>query len=336
MTKIADRKAQHVDIVLNKDIDFKNKKTGFNDIDFLYYALPEMNFNEVSLKTSFLKHSFQAPLLISSMTGGYAEGEKINQELAIAAEAEGIPMGFGSMRPMLKHSELAKTFMVRKHAPKAVLYGNFGAAQLLEYTPKQVCDAVEKIEANGCFIHINALQETVQPEGDRNWVGVLKAISKLCDYAKFPIIAKEVGAGINGFVARELQEAGVSAVDVAGAGGTSWTAIEIYRKGAKEGNLFWDFGVPTLTALQQCSASTSLPLIASGGLRNGLDCAKAIRFGASLCGVAKPFIQAQNKGGVKAIREEIQSFKKGLQIAMFLTRSKNLTQLKKAKMLENG
>ncbi|MEM4255622.1 MAG: type 2 isopentenyl-diphosphate Delta-isomerase [Candidatus Norongarragalinales archaeon] len=330
---IEKRKAQHVDIVLNKKIDFRNKRTGFDDVDFLYQALPEMNFSEVDSSTVFLKRKLRAPLLVSSMTGGFAGAEKINRDIALACEKEGIMMGLGSQRPMLKDSKLAKTYKVKAHAPKVFLAGNIGAVQLTQYPVEKIEWLAEQVEADAFYVHINALQEVVQPEGDKNWKGVLKAIENLCSRLGIPVIAKEVGAGLNGEIAKELEWAGVKAIDVAGAGGTSWTAIELYRKGAKQGALFWDFGIPTVVALQQCSRAVGIPVIASGGVRNGLDVAKSIRLGASLAGAAQPFIKAQAKGGAKGVQEEIRDWTKALAIAMFLTRSKNVAQLRKAKLL---
>ena len=330
---IEKRKAQHVDIVLNKKIDFRDKKTGFDDYDFLYYALPEMDFSELDSSTKFLGKRLAAPMLVSSMTGGFANAEKINRDLAVACEKEGIMLGLGSQRPMLIDPKLKKTYSVRDAAPKVFLAGNIGAVQLTQYPVEKIEWLVEQTEADALFVHINALQEVVQPEGDRKWKGVLKAIEKLCSKLSVPVIAKEVGAGLNAEVARELEWAGVKAVDVAGAGGTSWTAIELHRKGAKQGELFWDFGIPTVIALQQCSKTVGVPVIASGGVRSGLDVAKSIRLGASLAGAAQPFIKAQAKGGAKGVQAEIESWKQALKIAMFLTRSKNLEQLKKAKWL---
>lgn len=330
---IEKRKAQHVDIVLNKKIDFKNKRAGFDDIDFLYYALPEMDFKEISTQTNFLGRKLSAPLLVSSMTGGFEGASKINRDIAIACEKEGIMMGLGSQRPMLKDPKLAKTYKVRDAAPDVFLAGNIGAVQLTQYPVEKIEWLAEQVEANAFYVHLNALQEVIQPEGDKNWKGVLKAIEKLCSRLGIPVLAKEVGAGINAEIAKELEWAGVKAIDVAGAGGTSWTAIELYRKGAKQGELFWDFGIPTVTALEQCSRAVGIPVISSGGVRNGLDVAKSIRLGASLAGAAQPFIKAQSKGGSKGVQSEIQDWKKALEIAMFLTRSRNMIQLRKAKLL---
>ena len=222
---------------------------------------------------------------------------------------------------------------MKKKAPGVFLAGNIGATQLHDYSVNAIRSALELIEADFLFVHINALQDVIQPDGDKKWKGVLTKIENLCSKIDLPVVAKEVGAGINGEVARELQYAGVAAIDVAGAGGTSWTAIELHRKGALEGEAFWDFGIPTAVALRQCAVNTSLPLIASGGLRSGLDVAKAIRVGASLAGAAVPFLKAQQSKGAKGVAVELDSWVRGLKIAMFCTRSRNLAQLKKAKLL---
>ncbi|MFH0922615.1 MAG: type 2 isopentenyl-diphosphate Delta-isomerase [Candidatus Micrarchaeota archaeon] len=333
MASIEKRKAEHVSIALKKNVAFRDKTSGFDDVDFLYYCLPEMNFDEVDTRTTFLGRKLNAPLLVSSMTGGFKEAEKINCDLACACEEKNIMLGLGSIRPMLQHSDLAKSFCVKKKAPKVFLAGNIGATQLHDYSVGSIRNALEQIEADCLFVHINALQDVIQPDGDKKWKGVLARIEGLCGKLDLPVIAKEVGAGINGEIARELQYAGVSAIDVAGAGGTSWAAMELYRNGAKEGELYWDFGIPTAIALKQCAANTSLPLIASGGIRSGLDVAKAIRLGASLAGAAVPFLKAQQSKGAAGVAVELDSWVNALKIAMFCTRSKNLAQLRKAKLL---
>lgn len=328
---IETRKMQHVDIALNKKIE-SNRPTGFGGIEFVHYSLPEMDFGKVDASATFLKRKFASPLMIVAMTGGFAEAERINKELAQAAEKEDIPLGLGSQRVMLEKPGLGKTFNVRDVAPNVFLAGNIGAVQLREYSNKQIESLVSSIDANALCIHLNPLQEAVQLEGDKNWEGTLSQIAKVCDYIDVPVIVKETGAGINGVVARELEKAGVAAIDVSGVGGTSWSAIELYRKDAKAGEAFWDWGNPTAQCLRECAKAVKVPLIASGGIRSGLDVAKAIRLGASLCGAGLPFIKAQNSGGVEGIRKEIQMWKEELKIAMFLTRSKNLSNLRKAKL----
>ncbi len=326
------RKAEHVRIALEEDIEHVTKQAGFNATDFVHYSLPEMDFAEIDTKTAFLGKKFSAPFLISSMTGGYADAEKINKDLAAACEKAGIGLGLGSQRAMVEDPALKKTFFVRDAAPKIFLGANIGAVQLRDYGVKKIEAMVSAVEADALFVHLNPLQEAVQPEGDKNWRGCLAAIGKACDALPVPVIAKETGAGINGEVARELVDVGVKAVDVSGAGGTSWSAIELYRKGAAAGRVFWDWGNTTADCLRECSASVKVPLIASGGIRSGLDAAKAIRLGASLASAALPFIKAQKNGGEKAVEAEIRRFTDELEMAMFLTRSKNLADLRKARL----
>jgi isopentenyl-diphosphate delta-isomerase len=328
---IETRKMQHVGIALGKKIESR-RPAGFENINFTHYSLPEMNFSEVDPSVSFLKRKFSAPLMIVSMTGGFAEAEKINKQLAQATEAENIPLGLGSQRVMLEKPEMKRTFQVRDVAPKVFLAGNIGAVQLQQYSQKQVESLVSSIEADALCIHLNPLQEAIQHEGDKNWKGALRQIEKVCGYLDVPVIAKETGAGINGIVAKELERAGVSAIDVSGVGGTSWSAIELYRKDAKAGEAFWNWGNTAVECLRECAGAVKIPLIASGGVRSGLDVAKSIRLGAGMAGAGLPFIKAQNSGGMAGIRREIQLWKEELKIAMFLTRSKTLADLKKAKL----
>ena len=327
------RKAEHVRIALSEDIEYMTKSSGFDAVDFVHCSLPETDFKEIDVTASFLGKKFSSPFMVSSMTGGYADAEKINKDLAAACEKAGIGLGLGSQRAMLEDPSLKKTFYVRDVAPKTFLGANIGAVQLRDYGVKKIESMVSAVEADALFVHLNPLQEAVQPEGDRNWTGCLAAIAKACSQLTVPVVAKETGAGISGEVAKELVAAGVKAVDVSGAGGTSWSAIELYRKGAAAGRAFWDWGNPTVECLRECSAAVKVPIIASGGVRSGLDAAKAIRLGASLASAALPFIKAQQAGGEKAAGAEIARFTGELKMAMFLTRSKNLAQLRKARLL---
>ncbi len=326
------RKVQHVKIVLEKNVQHTTP-TGFDDINFLHYALPEMNFSEINTEVKFLGRKFSLPFFILSMTGGHETVEKINKDIAIACEKKNIVMGVGSQRAMIEKPELTKTFKVKDVAPNVFLCGNIGGYQLTKYSFEKIEKMVSDIEADALCVHLNPLQEIIQPEGDSDWRGVLKAIEKTCSKLGIPIIAKEVGAGINAEVCKELEQAGVAAIDISGTGGTSWAAIEIQRKDAQAGNLYWNWGVPTVTALKE--AAVKIPLIASGGVRNGLHVAKAIRLGATLAGAASPFLKAQNTDGSEGVKKEIEKWENELKIAMFLTRSKDLTALKKAKMLTN-
>jgi len=327
------RKVQHVKIVLEKDVQHTTT-TGFESINFYHYALPELDFANIETSTKFLGRTFSLPFMVLSMTGGHEITEKINKDIAVACQAKNIPMGVGSQRAMLENPQLKKTFYVKDVAPKVFLCGNIGGYQLKKYSTKQIETMISSIEADALCIHLNPLQEIVQPEGDRNWTGVLKAIEKTCDALDVPVIVKEVGAGINAEIARELQHAGAAAIDVSGTGGTSWAGIEVHRKGADAGNLYWNWGVPTVVALQECAQAVKLPLIASGGIRTGLDVAKAIRLGATLAGAASHFIKAQSTGGSAGVRQAIEKWEQELKIAMFLTRSRNLQALRKAKLIK--
>ncbi len=326
------RKIDHVKIALEKNVQH-DAPAGFDDVNFLHYALPELNYSEINTEVTFLKRKFSLPFMVLSMTGGHEETEKINKDIALACLEKNIPMGVGSQRAMIEKPELTKTFKVKDVAPKLFLCGNIGGYQLKKYSTQQIETLVSAIEADALCIHLNPLQEAIQPKGDRNWKGVLSAIERTCDKLGIPVIAKEVGAGINVEVCKELETAGVAAIDVSGTGGTSWAGIEVYRKGAEAGETYWNWGVPTVTALIQAAETVKVPLIASGGVRNGLHVAKALRLGATLAGAASPFLKAQNANGTEGVKKEIEKWEEELKIAMLLTRSKNLQALKKAKML---
>ncbi len=329
--KTVSRKGEHVNTVLQKDVGFATS-TGFEKMQFLHYALPELDYHKLDIKTSFLGKNLSAPFFVTGMTGGYDDAEKINTEIAEACEAEGIAFALGSQRAMIEKPELLKTYHVRRVAPSIFLAGNLGGFQAKKYTPMQVQEMLDAIEADALCIHLNPSQELTQPEGDCDWTGVLKAIENLCAELTLPVIAKEVGGGINGEVAKELAKAGVKAIDVSGSGGTSWVAVEHHR-GGRSGEVFWNWGIPTAEALRQCSESVKVPLISAGGVRSGLDVAKGIRLGASLGGAASPFIKAQQTGHVQGVVDYIRKWKHELKATMLLTRSKDLKALGKAKLI---
>ncbi|MFA6036267.1 MAG: type 2 isopentenyl-diphosphate Delta-isomerase, partial [Candidatus Micrarchaeia archaeon] len=234
------RKAEHVAITLNKDVQY-SKGTGFSDIDFEHHALPELDFEKIDSRTRLFNRKMSAPLIISSMTGGYPGAEKINLQLAEAAAEAGVAMGVGSQRAMIEKKEMGRTYAIRKAAPDMPLFGNIGIYQLKRYSVEQVEGMVQGIEADALAVHINPLQEILQPEGDRDFSGCLHALQKLCERLSVPVIAKEVGAGISGEVAKMLVENGVKYVDVSGSGGTSWSAVEIER--IKSHHEYWDWGI---------------------------------------------------------------------------------------------
>ncbi|MBI4173235.1 MAG: type 2 isopentenyl-diphosphate Delta-isomerase [Candidatus Aenigmarchaeota archaeon] len=325
LSEIEKRKLQQLSICLNKDVQY-SKPTGFEHIELQYNALPEVDYDAIDASTKFLGRRFKMPLFITGMTGGCRLARKINENLAIAAETMGIGMGVGSQRAALEYPELADTYSVRHVAQNVFVFSNLGAAQILQYDMGQIRKAVDMIKADGLAIHLNAVQEAVQPEGDKMWNGVERKIAAIKKELKIPILVKEVGCGISGKVAARLEKAGVDAIDVSGAGGTSWAKAEFYR-GAKYAEAYVDFGIPTANALEECAKATKLPLIAAGGVRNGLQVAKAIAMGATLGGFALPVLKPATESP-QAVIQTLERFTEELKIAMFLVGAQNLSQLK--------
>jgi isopentenyl-diphosphate delta-isomerase len=318
------RKKDHVDLVVEKGAQY-SKPTGFESIDFVHQALPEISFDSIDLSTKFFSKKVCFPILITGITGGYSDAERINKKLAAAAQKYGLAFAVGSQRAMLEKPELAKTYMVRDVAPDIPILGNIGAFQLKKYSSDQIDSMVQKIEADALAIHLNALQEIIQPEGDTDFSGILAAIKKTCDDLSVPVLVKETGAGMSQDVAIALKNAGARFLDVAGAGGTSWSAVEYLRGKSVPG--FENWGIPTVESIIQCRGI--LPIVASGGVRTGVDGAKAIALGADMCGAAYPFLKAL---GDNALDQFVDTFQKQMKIAAFLTGSRNLADLKKAKL----
>lgn len=307
------RKADHLRICLDDDVQCQQRTTGFERYHFVHRCLPDLDWAEISLNTQFLGHDLGAPLLISSMTGGTQQAHRINLRLAAAAQRHGLALGVGSQRVGIETPALMDTFKVRSVAPDILLLANLGAVQLnYGYGVEQCQRAVEQLEASALILHINPLQEAVQTRGDTNFKGLMGRIEQVCRALPVPVIAKEVGNGISGAMVRQLMEVGVAAVDVAGAGGTSWAKVESQRAvdplQRRLGQTFADWGLPTADCLRQArQVDLALPLIASGGLRNGLDAAKAIALGADLVGLAMPFLRAadQSDQAVDALIEAL-------------------------------
>ncbi|NOX71965.1 MAG: type 2 isopentenyl-diphosphate Delta-isomerase [Candidatus Micrarchaeota archaeon] len=323
---IENRKADHIKICLEKDVEFK-KTNGFESYDFEHYALPDINMDEIDLRTRFLGKPFNYPFFITAITGGTVQAEKINKTLAKAAEAIGIGFGLGSQRAMLKDHSLKKTYDVRGVAPSTFIAGNIGAVQLPEYNMEQIDSLVTDLNLDALCIHLNAAQEAVQPEGDTSWEGVADKIKEMSKSTNFPVIAKETGCGISGKTAKLLKDLKVSAIDISGAGGTSWVKVEQYRSNS-DMNIFNEWGIPTAQSLIETVQEVDIPVIASGGIRNGLEVAKALAMGASLAGFALPVLKHATKGfeSVVAYFEKIAD---ELRTAMFLVNASNLEELRK-------
>lgn len=339
VTQISSRKADHIRINLEEEVG-SGLTSGLERYHFVHQALPEMDLDNVSTRLELFGRRLEAPVLISSMTGGTSEAARINLLLAEAAQATGIAMGLGSQRAAIEHPELAPTFQVRRVAPNIVLLANLGAVQLnYGFGPDDCQRAVDMIQADALILHLNALQEAVQPEGDTRFGGLLQKIEMVCRSSSVPVIAKEVGWGFSEQAALKLAEAGVAAIDVAGAGGTSWSQVEMHRaNNAFQARLaagFIDWGIPTAEAIQNVrQAAPQLLVFASGGLRDGIDIAKSIALGATLGGMASPFLKAAAQSLEKTI-ETIQLLQKQIQICMFASGAADLEQLQRTQLIRN-
>lgn len=327
------RKSEHLRIVLEKDVEFKALTAGFEKYRLPHCALPELNLADIDTSTRFLGKRLKAPFLISPMTGGTEEAGRINRNLAAVAQEFGWAMGVGSQRAALEDPRWAHTYKVRDVAPDILLLANLGAVQLnYGYGVDECRRAVEMIEADALVLHLNPLQEALQPEGNTNFSGLLRKIEKVCANLEVPVIVKEVGWGISPQVALKLVEAGVAAIDVAGAGGTCWSLIEMYR--VEQENLrnvamaFSDWGIPTAEALRSIrQVLPQFPLIASGGIKTGVDAAKAIALGADLVGIAAPFLKPAILS-VEAVREKAEEILQAFRIAMFCVGVGDIKSLK--------
>lgn len=301
------RKKEHLQLCLEGEAVSFPYGAGLEGYSFVHDALPEIDLDEIDLGTTFLGKPLKAPILISSMTGGFALARKVNRNLALAAQELGLAMGVGSQRVALEEPRVAESFKVRELAPDILLLGNLGAVQLnYGYGIEQCRQAVRMIRADGLVLHLNVLQEAIQPEGNRNFKGLSEKIAQVCRGLEVPVVAKEVGSGISAEVALRLKQAGVKAIDVAGRGGTSWYAVEARRaaqRGQPTDQTFADWGIPTVEALISVrEAVADLEIVASGGIRNGLDIAKAIALGANLCGMGQPLLAPAMESTEKVIK----------------------------------
>jgi isopentenyl-diphosphate Delta-isomerase len=341
---IKQRKRDGIEIPLNNDVQAKTTSTYLEYVKLIHNALPELDYDEIDISTTFLKRKFSAPLIIDSMTGGAPEAARINGRLGELAEKYGFAMGLGSQRAGLESKELAETYSIaRKNAPSAFLIANIGGAQLAKgLTIDNIKKIIDMIQADALVIHLNPLQELIQPEGEPKYKGVFSKISEISGALDIPVIVKEVGAGISKEVAVKLEVSGVSAINVAGAGGTSWAGVEKLRAEASNndlkihlGEIFWDWGIPTATSLIEVKKTVKVPIIASGGLRNGMEIAKCIVLGASMCAMAYPFL-------LKAAESKEQLFNFAdtviaeLKSTMFLIGAMNLSVLKSSRYILTG
>jgi len=330
------RKEEHLKISLNNDVDFKDVSTGLEEYDFIHQALPEIDLASIDLSTTLFGKKVKAPLVISAMVGGIDAAATVNKNLAEAAQLLGLAMGVGSQRCMIEDPEVKHTYAVRDVAPDIVLFANLGAVQLNNGYGTQECRrAVESIEADALVLHLNPLQEALQPEGNTNFAGLLKKIEVICRELAVPVIAKEVGWGISEQVARRLAEAGVAGIDIAGAGGTSWSRIEGMRAdNEKISAVFSGWGIPTADSLRMAQqGAPNVTTIASGGIRTGLDVAKVIALGADAAGMAVPLLKTATTS-TEAVTAGLQEIIEVMKIVMFCIGAGTINQLKNTPFLK--
>lgn len=336
--QIENRKVDHIRINLEQNVQFPNLTTGLERFRFMHQAVPELDMAQVDTKVRLFGKTLSAPLLISSMTGGTEMAKRLNHNLASAAQHYNIAMGLGSQRAALRDPSLASTYQVRALAPDILLFANVGAVQLnYGYGVEECRRAVGMVEADALILHFNVLQEAVQPEGDVNFAGLLKQVETVCRNVSVPVIAKEVGWGFSEKNVRDLVNAGVAAVDVAGAGGTSWSEVEYHRapseRYAQIAAAFADWGIPTADAIRYArQAAPTLPIIASGGLRDGIDVAKCIALGALVGGLAGAFLKAADQSR-EAVDTLIEVLTQQLKIAMLCSGAASIEALQRVELV---
>ncbi len=326
----SNRKLEHVNIVLQKPVQFTQKTTGFEEMEVEYVTLPEMNAHAIDTKTRFLGHPFSFPFMISSMTGGHEKVKKINMDLAKACEEAGIGMGLGSTRAAMEKPETFSSFDVRKYAPNIFLACNLGVSQLKKYPTSKIQKLVDDLQCDALIIHSNAAQEIVQAEGTPHFANGIKEIVRVAKELEQPVYMKEVGNGISPSVVKMLDKTPIAAIDVAGAGGTSWTAIESKRGSMDNqelGERFWNVGIPTVPSILGAKKYSRKPIVGSGGVRSGQDILKCMILGCVLTSAAIPMILAQHAKGEKGIAAHIETLRQEFRAGMFLAGAKNVNDL---------
>lgn len=330
---IVRRKADHLEITASGKAEAQ-RSTLLEHVHLIHQSLPELAVDDIDLRTELVGKTLKAPLVVTGMTGGTAEAAAINRDLARAAQARGVAFGVGSQRAMAEHPEQLASYQVRDVAPEVVLFGNIGAVQAMQMGPAKVIDLAKAIGADALCIHLNPGQELIQERGDRDFRGCVAAIRQIVAQSPVPIIVKETGCGLSPQAARSLAGAGVHTVDVSGAGGTSWVAVEALR-GAEDsaqralGSELWDWGVPTAVAVVAC-VKAGMTAIASGGIRSGYDIARALALGARAGGMAQPFLKAQRAGGEAAVIEMIDRTVNSIRTVCLLTGSASAKELARA------
>jgi isopentenyl-diphosphate delta-isomerase len=337
---ISNRKADHIALCAdpNEQVAFKTQGTLFSNVRLLHDALPELAVSDVDLSTEFVGKKLKAPVFISAMTGGTEQAAHINKDLARLANKLGIGFGLGSQRAMLKRPDMAWTFEVRDVAPDVLLCGNIGMVQAREMRTGEVRELVKRVGADALCVHLNPAQELVQPGGDRDFRSGLDTLKRLHQELGVPIVVKETGCGISPTVAKRVRALGIEHMDVSGAGGTSWVGVETLRAQGEEktlGEEYWDWGVPTAASVI-FAARAGLKCVATGGLKTGLDVAKAVALGAAAGGLAAQVLRAHQQGGAEGAEKFLLGVISSVRTAFLLTGSKNAAQLRQGKHFISG
>ncbi len=333
MSDISKRKDDHLDLAAKGDVGFHSTTTLFECVRFVHDALPELAFDEVDTSTTLFGKRLRVPLVIAGMTGGTERAKRINRSLAEIAEQRGLGFGLGSQRPMLKNPAVADSYRVRHVAPTTLLLGNIGVVQAGELSTEAVKELAQEVGADGLCVHLNPAMELVQAEGDRDFRGGLATLERLAKELGLPVVAKETGNGISTGVGKRLRAAGIRHVDVSGAGGTSWVAVETQRASAERrglGETFWEWGIPTAASVSLAAPLGFDTLMATGGVSSGLDVAKAIALGADAGGIARPVLQALEVDGVDGAIRFLERVENELKMAMLLVGARDLSQLRAA------
>jgi isopentenyl-diphosphate delta-isomerase len=329
----AERKDKHLRICLEEDVDFVGISNGFEAYRFDHDALPEINKNDIQTQTHFLGKELSIPLMVGAMTGGTAQAGEINRILAQAAEQTGVAFALGSQRRMLESAEALSSYDMRQYAPNTLILGNLGAVQLnYGVTAEQISELMAQTAVDGINFHLNPLQEAIQPEGDTNFSGLLDRLKETIPLLPGPVVLKEVGAGISATTARKIAQLPIAALEIAGVGGTSWAKIESFRATdmiqSETGEQLASWGIPTAESLITCKKELpDLPLVCSGGMRTGLEMAKALALGAHMVAMAMPFLHAA-QDGVDSVVATIEQIREELKTVMFVTGSDSIKALR--------
>lgn len=329
MAEIENRKADHIELATSGDVGFRST-TLFECVKFAHCAVPELDFDSIDSSTRVLGKELRAPLLIAAMTGGTEQAREINLALAKIAEDHGYAFGLGSQRPMLKSRAHRASFDVRAVAPTALVLGNLGAVQAAKMSTQQIVDEILCVGVDALCVHLNPAMELIQPEGDRDFRGILDCLGRLANDLPVPVVAKETGCGFSYEAARRVRSVGVDHIDVSGAGGTSWVAVETHRAQGDQkalGELFWDWGVPTAASLVAARRAEFRSIFSTGGMKDGLEVAKAVCLGASAAGIARPVLQAYQRSGTSGAIALMHRVERELKTAMLLVGARNIAAL---------